>query len=91
MSCAVITISLGRCAIGTPATPQNSVAVAPGSTACTRTPLSFSSCCSDWLSASTKALVPPYTPLSVSGEIATMEAMFTSVPPPRSTKPGTAA
>src|SRR5262249_9558533 len=59
---------------GAPAPPQRSVRVAPGSPACTRPPLSRSSWCSDCEYASTKALVPPYTPLSSSGLSATIDA-----------------
>lgn len=45
-SSADMTISGGRFSSGIPATPQNSVRVAPGSTARTRTPWPASSCCS---------------------------------------------
>src|SRR6267378_2935494 len=43
VSSAAITISVGRLRTGRPAMSQNSVAVAPGRTACTRTPLPASS------------------------------------------------
>ncbi|MNV59921.1 hypothetical protein D3C71_1523680 [compost metagenome] len=77
--------------MGTPAVSQNSVAVAPGATAWMRMFLSANSCLSDWLKASTNALLPPYTPFSTSGLTATMDAMLMTAPPPRATMPGTAA
>ena len=91
MSSARITMPAGRCSRGTPAVSQNSVAVAPGATAWMRMFLSANSCLSDWLNASTNALLPPYTPLSTSGLIATMDAMLMTAPPPRATMLGTAA
>ncbi|MEI9987373.1 MAG: hypothetical protein WDN69_32055 [Aliidongia sp.] len=59
MSSARITIACGRLCTGRPATSQNSVAVAPGRTAWSRMPLPANSWCSDWVKASTKALLPP--------------------------------
>jgi hypothetical protein len=56
-----------------------------------RTPFSASSWRSDWLNANTKAFVAPYTPLSVSGAIATLDPMFTIVPEPRFTNAGAIA
>src|SRR2546427_1226818 len=53
MSSGDMTIDAGRFWYGSPAIAQSSVAVAPGSTAWMRRPLSASSCCSEWLSAMT--------------------------------------
>src|SRR5439155_628359 len=81
----------GKSLRGKPALSQSSVAVAPGSTAWMRMPLSASSCCSEWLSAMTNALLAPYTPLRLSGEIATTDPMLMIVPAPRATNAGAAA
>src|SRR5437879_3391433 len=53
MSSGDMTIDAGRFWYGSPAIAQSSVAVAPGSTAWMRRPLSASSCWSEWLSART--------------------------------------
>jgi hypothetical protein len=67
------------------------VAVTPGSSAWMRMPLSASSCCRERLNATTYALVAPYTPLSVSGEIPTTDAILMIVPADRATNAGGAA
>ncbi len=91
MSCGVMTIDGGRSCHGRPAFSQISVAVAAGSTAWIRTPLSASSCCSEWLSAMTYALLAPYTPFSASAAMPTTEAILMMVPAPRATNAGAAA
>ncbi len=75
-------------AAASPATSKNSVRVAPGHSATTRTRVLGFSCATASVNERTKALVAPNTAIDGTGWKAAVLATLTTAPRPRATMPG---